>query len=112
MTRESILTISDIEEHRDTHAYQIVNRNSKDLQDYETVSQLNNYDVLDYIKREYTYLDNPLEVSDGPEPYDLPLSSSSSSAVTIYQDPGHCKEVIYEWFNKMKFRKIHSGDIM
>ena len=112
MERESILTISDIEEHRDTHTYQIANNNTKDPEDYEAVSQLNNYDVLDYIKREYTYLDNPLEVSNCPEAYDLPLSSSSSSAVTIYQDPGHYKEVIYEWFDKMKFKKIHSSDIM
>ena len=109
MTRESILTISDIEVHRDT---QMVNKNSSDLQDYESISQLNDYDVLDYIKREYTYLENPLEVSGGPEPYDTPLSHSSSSVVTIYQDPGHRKEVIYEWFDKMKFRKIHSTNIM
>ena len=111
MTRESILTISDIEEHRNTHDYQIANRISRNLQDYEAVPQLNNYDMLDQIKREYTYLDNPLDASNNPQPYDFPLSYSSSSAGTIYQDPGHCKEVIYEWFEKMKFRKIHSGDI-
>ena len=52
MERESILTISeysDIEEHGDIHTYQIANNKLKYPEDYEAVSQLNNYDILDYI---------------------------------------------------------------
>jgi len=114
MTRESIVTISDIRQ----HVLQPEHR--KDYADYEAVPR---YDLPEDVnqqllgKPEYTYLDDPLSIANIPEPYDLPLGSSTRSkfsvlgAQTVYQDPGHDKSVIYEWFNKMKFRKLHSGDI-
>ena len=115
MSRASILTISDTEEHRGNHMYQTPDRNSRDLADYEAVPQIPNYiNMLDYEnieKREYTYLDDPSDVYDGPMSYDLPLTSSNSSAVTIYQDPGYSKEILYEWLDKMKLRKIRSNNI-
>ena len=113
MTRESIITISDIRQ----HVFQPEYGNLKDHTDYEAVPQ---YDLPEDVnqqllgKPEYIYLDDPLSLANIPEPYDLPLSSSNSSVLsyqTVYQDPGHDKTVIYEWFNKMKFRKIHSSNI-
>jgi len=111
MTRESIVTISDIRQ----DVFQTEYGNVKDHTDYEAVPQ---YDLPEDInqhllgKPEYTYLDDPLSLASFAEPYDLPLSSSSSlESQIVYQDPGHDKTVIYEWFDKMKFRKIHSNDI-
>ena len=112
MTRESVITITDIEEHRDARAHHIPNTSIMELPDYEAVPRLSGYEMLDYDQlrdnREYSYLEN---IPGGPEPYHLPLSSTNPPAVAIYQDPGHSKEVIYEWFKKMKCRKIHSSDV-
>ena len=114
MTRESVITITDIEELRDVHTHQIPNTSTMELPDYEPVPRLSGYEMLDCVNnqlqeyREYSYLEN---ISGGPEPYHQPLSSTNPPVVAIYQDPGHSKEVIYEWFNKMKCRKIHSSDV-
>ena len=114
MTRESVITITDIEEHRDAHTHHLANTSTRELPDYEAVPRLSSYEMLDYANnqlldsREYSYLEN---ISGCPEPYHLPLTSTNTPAAAIYQDPGHSKEVIYEWFNKMKFRKIRSSDV-
>ena len=71
--------------------------------DYEEYSMWNAYDVITS-----AHTPNPYE-----EPANSPTSSTEDNTLhtgenePIYEDPGHVKESIYEWFEQKKMFKLN-----
>ena len=73
------------------------------IQDYETLEEAP-YQVLEGTNQTITPVYESVIKEDVV--YDT-LSCNEQ----IYEDPGHKREVIYSWFEKMKFRMIKKEDI-
>ena len=88
--------------------------------DYEAAPELNNYeqphlsDLFDNIQ--YEVADYPLPTSNsiGSNPMQngtLPVGEELPEDEQIYEDPGHIKEEIYEWFKQRNIFKIDKNNI-
>ena len=85
--------------------------------DYETAPELNNYEqphLSDLFDMQYEVADYPLPngvESNTMQNSTLPVGEALPEDEKIYEDPGHIKEEIYEWFKQRNICKLDRNSV-
>ena len=75
--------------------------------DYEALPSIHDYEMSDIA--DHYEVATPSTLRDSIE--HSAMEEVLPDNEQIYEDPGHKKEKIYEWFEKKKFRKFESDDV-